>query len=54
MPTRPRIDLAGYHHIINHGVNRSIVFDITSGVNGLVSAIFYTPGVISPLYDTMH
>ncbi len=27
MPTRPRINLAGYHHIINRGVNRSIVFD---------------------------
>ena len=27
MPTRPRIDLAGYHHIINRGVNRGIVFN---------------------------
>ena len=27
MPTRPRIDLAGYHHIINRGVNRSTVFN---------------------------
>jgi len=27
MPTRPRIDLAGYHHIINRGVDRRVVFD---------------------------
>ncbi len=27
MPTRLRVDLAGYHHVINRGVNRSIVFD---------------------------
>jgi putative transposase len=27
MPTRPRIDLAGYHHIINRGVNRCDVFN---------------------------
>ena len=26
MPTRPRIDMAGYHHIINRGVNRCEVF----------------------------
>ena len=26
MPRRPRIDLAGYHHIINRGVNRSDIF----------------------------
>ncbi len=26
MPRRPRIDLAGYHHIINRGVNRSTIF----------------------------
>lgn len=26
MPRRPRIDLAGYHHVINRGVNRSEVF----------------------------
>jgi len=26
MPRRPRIDLAGYHHVINRGVNRSNVF----------------------------
>ena len=26
MPRRPRVDLAGYHHIINHGVNRSDIF----------------------------
>ncbi len=24
MPRRPRVDLAGYHHIINRGVNRSL------------------------------
>ena len=26
MPRKPRIDLAGYHHIVNRGVNRSDVF----------------------------
>ena len=26
MPTRPRIDLAGFHHVINRGVNRCDVF----------------------------
>jgi len=26
MPRRPRIDLAGYHHVMNRGVNRSTVF----------------------------
>jgi len=26
MPRRPRIYLAGYHHIINRGVNRSDIF----------------------------
>ena len=27
MPSRPRIDFAGYHHIINRGVNRCDVFN---------------------------
>ena len=27
MARRPRIDLAGYHHIVNRGVNRGIVFE---------------------------
>jgi len=26
MPTRPRIDIAGYHHIINRGVDRMNIF----------------------------
>ena len=26
MPRKPRINLAGYHHVINRGVNRSEVF----------------------------
>ena len=26
MPRRPRIDFAGYHHIINRGVNKGVVF----------------------------
>ena len=26
MPRKPRIELAGYHHVINRGVNRSTVF----------------------------
>ena len=27
MPTRLRVDLAGFHHVINRGVNRSVVFN---------------------------
>ena len=27
MPTRPRIDFAGYHHTINRGVNRCNIFN---------------------------
>lgn len=27
MPTRLRVDLAGYHHVINRGVNRCVIFD---------------------------
>ena len=27
MPTRLRVDLAGYHHVINRGVNRSVIFN---------------------------
>ncbi|WP_373003657.1 transposase [Sulfurimonas sp.] len=27
MPTRPRVDFAGYHHVINRGVNRCNVFN---------------------------
>ena len=27
MARRPRIDFAGYHHTINRGVNRSVVFE---------------------------
>ena len=30
MPTRPRIDLAGFHHVINRGVNRCDVFNHSS------------------------
>ncbi len=26
MARRPRIDLAGFHHVINRGVNRSNIF----------------------------
>ena len=26
MPTRPRIDIAGYNHIINRGVDRMNIF----------------------------
>ena len=29
MPTRLRVDLAGYHHIINRGVNRCDIFNST-------------------------
>lgn len=27
MPRRPRIELPGYHHIVNRGVNRSTIFE---------------------------
>jgi putative transposase len=27
MPTKPRIDFAGFHHIVNRGVNRTNVFN---------------------------
>ncbi len=27
MPTRLRVDIAGYHHIINRGVNRCDIFN---------------------------
>ncbi len=27
MPTKLRVDLAGYHHVINRGVNRCDVFN---------------------------
>ena len=30
MPTKLRIDLAGYHHVINRGVNRCNVFNHTN------------------------
>ena len=26
MPTRPRIDIAGYHHILNRGVEKMNIF----------------------------
>ena len=27
MPTRLRVDLAGYHHVVNRGVNRCNIFE---------------------------
>jgi hypothetical protein len=27
MPTRSRVDIAGYHHVINRGVNRCNIFN---------------------------
>jgi len=33
MPRKSRIDLAGYHHVINRGVNRSTVFTDDEGCN---------------------
>ncbi len=29
MPRRPRIDLPGYHHIVNRGVNRTNIFSVS-------------------------
>ena len=58
MPTRPRIDLAGYHHIINRGVNRCDVFNHDNDKDMFLQIInktamihiIYTPGVESPLF----
>ena len=41
MPTRLRIDIAGYHHIINRGVNRCDIFN-------------YTPVLTTPLWMNLH
>jgi hypothetical protein len=30
MPTRLRVDLAGYHHIINRGVNWNVPYKLDS------------------------
>jgi len=39
MSRKPRIDLAGYHHVVNRGVNRSSVFmeDEDFGISSEVS-----------------
>ena len=46
MPTRLRVDLAGYHHIINRGVNRSVVFNHPDDKLLMTN---YTPVSESPL-----
>ena len=39
MPRKPRIDLAGYHHVVNRGINRLSVFieDEDFGISSEVS-----------------
>jgi len=27
MPRRPRIDLAGFHHVVNRGINRANIYE---------------------------
>ena len=65
MPTRLRIDLAGYHHIMNRGVNKTNIFnnDIDKdsfmqilNKNAVIHKVIlhdyvltYTPAVQSPL-----
>ena len=39
MPTKPRIDFAGYHHIINRGVNRCNIFNHNNDKNMLLQII---------------
>jgi len=39
MPTRLRVDLAGYHHVINRGVNRCNVFEHNNDKNMFLQII---------------
>ena len=56
MPRRPRIDLAGYHHVINRGVNKSDIFVDESDYNvflGVVCKACKAYGVILHAYCLM-
>ena len=46
MPTRLRVDLAGYHHIINRGVNRCDIFNSTDDKEMFLQN--YTPVIEYP------
>lgn len=39
IPTKPRIDLVGYHHVINRGVNRCNIFNYTNDKNMFLQII---------------
>ena len=52
MPTRPRIDIAGYHHIINRGVQiewrfngRGVSFEASSKIVILIPNLLATARV---------
>ena len=40
MPRRPRIDLPGYHHIVNRGVNRTNIFSKPSDKDKFLSILY--------------
>ena len=54
MPTRPRINIAGYHHIINRGVDQMNVFrhnedkDMFLQIVNKTAMILKTTGKIHP------
>ena len=39
MPTRPRIDFAGYHHIMNRGVNKTNIFNSDTDKNSFMKIL---------------
>jgi len=48
MPTRPRIDIAGYHHIINRGVQIEWRFN-GRGVSSIITGIVAIMLELNPL-----
>jgi len=40
MPTRPRIDIAGCHHIINRGIDRMNIFHHNEDKNSFLLLIY--------------
>ena len=48
MPTRLRVDLAGYHHIINRGVNRCDIFNSSDDKEMLLKNTINTPVIEYP------
>lgn len=56
MQTKPRIDFAGYHHIINRGVNKSNIFNHNNDKDMLlqiINKIALRDSVILPTYVLM-